>query len=266
MPPLYKSWDPPRRVPRQVDDILRLRTPSSSEARRTREPSSKAVALGNQSVPDSGRIFLPCLNYQREIRLSVDLPMPRCRKCRLGCLRSDTQVGFSRQMTANPDLGIRFWTPSSVFVALPPLRQPAPPPAICGDSVAALAPECAQSPMVFSTTRDGPQAQKGSAHGHSRRELLPHRPRHGPLQPARGRGRRPLRRLELLPRLRRQAVGDKLQAAQAAPQAPSARSARFSSGASEDEARTWAKTPQRQERGNRIRRSKPPKAWRRRRG
>lgn len=42
-------------------------------------------------------------------------------------------------MTANPDLGIRFWTPSSVFVALPPLRQPAPPPAIRGDSVAALA-------------------------------------------------------------------------------------------------------------------------------
>lgn len=66
-------------------------------------------------------------------------------------------------MTANPDLGIRFWTPSSVFVALPPLRQPAPPPAICGDSVAALALERIQSPMVFSTTRDGPQAQKGSA-------------------------------------------------------------------------------------------------------
>lgn len=66
-------------------------------------------------------------------------------------------------MTANPDLGIRFWTPSSVFVALPPLRQPAPPPAIRGDSVAALALERTQSPMVFSTTRNGPQAQKGSA-------------------------------------------------------------------------------------------------------
>lgn len=68
-------------------------------------------------------------------------------------------------MTANPDLGIRFWTPSSVFVALPPLRQPAPPPAIRGDSVAALALERTQSPMVFSTTRDGPQAQKGRATG-----------------------------------------------------------------------------------------------------
>ena len=66
-------------------------------------------------------------------------------------------------MTANPDLGIRFWTPNSVFVALPPLRQPAPPPAIRGDSVAALALGRIQSPMVFSTTRDGPQAQKGSA-------------------------------------------------------------------------------------------------------
>ena len=44
------------------------------------------------------------------------------------------------------------------------------------------------------------------------------------------------------PRLQWQAVGGKLQAAQAAPQAPSARSARFSSGASEDEVRTWAKT------------------------
>lgn len=163
------------------------------------------------------------------------------RKYRPGYSPANTQVGFSRQMTANPDPGIRFWTPSSVFVALSPLRQPAPPPAICGDSVAALALERAQSPMVFSTTRDGPQAQKGSAHGHSRRELLPHRPRHGPLQPARGRGRRPLRRLQLLPRLRWQAVGGKLQAAQAAPQAPSARSARFSSGASEDEVCTWAK-------------------------
>ena len=68
-------------------------------------------------------------------------------------------------MTANPDLGIRFWTPSSVFVALPPLRQPAPPPAIRGDSVAALALERTQSPMVFSTTGDGSQAQKGSATG-----------------------------------------------------------------------------------------------------
>ena len=66
-------------------------------------------------------------------------------------------------MTANPDLGIRFWTPSSVFVALPPLWQPAPPPAIRGDSVAALALERAQSPMDFSTTRNWPQAQKGSA-------------------------------------------------------------------------------------------------------
>lgn len=66
-------------------------------------------------------------------------------------------------MTANPDLGIRFWTPSSVFVALPPLRQPAPPPAIRGDSVAALVLGRTQSPMVFSTTRNGPQAQKGSA-------------------------------------------------------------------------------------------------------
>ena len=119
MPPLYKSWDPPRRVPRQVDDILRLRTPSSSEARRTREPSSKAVALGNQSVPDSGRIFLPCLNYQREIRLFVDLPMPRCRKCRLGCLRSDTQVGFSRHLTKKTELGIHGRIPSSVFLAAP---------------------------------------------------------------------------------------------------------------------------------------------------
>ena len=142
------------------------------------------------------------------------------RKYRPGYSPANTQVGFSRQMTANPDLGIRFWTPSSVFVALPPLRQPTPPPAIRGDSVAALALERAQSPMVFSTTRDGPQAQKGSAHGHSRRELLPHRPRHGPLQPARGRGRRLLRRLQLLPRLRRQAVGGKLQAAQAALAAP----------------------------------------------
>lgn len=44
------------------------------------------------------------------------------------------------------------------------------------------------------------------------------------------------------PRLQWQAVGGKLQAAQAAPQAPSARSARFSSGASEDEVRTWVKT------------------------
>lgn len=61
-------------------------------------------------------------------------------------------------MTANPDLGIRFWTPSSVFLALPPLRQPAPLPAICGDSVAALALERTQSPMVFSTTRDGHDA------------------------------------------------------------------------------------------------------------
>ena len=119
MPPLYKSWDPPRRVPRQVDDILRLRTPSSSEARRTREPSSKAVALGNQSVPDSGRIFLPCLNYQREIRLSVDLPMPRCRKCRLGCSRSDTQVGFSRHLTKKTQLGMHGRIPSSVFLAAP---------------------------------------------------------------------------------------------------------------------------------------------------
>ena len=119
MPPLYKSWDPPRRVPRQVDDILRLRTPSSSEARRTREPSSKAVALGNQSVPDSGRIFLPCLNYQREIRLSVDLPMPRCRKCRLGCSRSDTQVGFSRHLTKKTELGMHGRIPSSVFLAAP---------------------------------------------------------------------------------------------------------------------------------------------------
>ena len=119
MPPLYKSWDPPRRVPRQVDDILRLRTPSSSEARRTREPSSKAVALGNQSVPDSGRIFLPCLNYQREIRLSVDLPMPRCRKCRLGCSRSDTQVGISRLLTKKTQLGVRGCIPSSVFLAAP---------------------------------------------------------------------------------------------------------------------------------------------------
>ena len=85
------------------------------------------------------------------------------RKYRPGYSPANTQVGFSRQMTANPDLGIRFWTPSSVFVALPPLRQPAPPPAICGDSVAALALGRIQSPMVFSTTRDGPQAQKGSA-------------------------------------------------------------------------------------------------------
>ena len=54
------------------------------------------------------------------------------RKYRPGYSPANTQVGFSRQMTANPDLGIRFWTPSSVFVALPPLRQPAPPPAICG--------------------------------------------------------------------------------------------------------------------------------------
>lgn len=66
-------------------------------------------------------------------------------------------------MTANPDLGIRFWTPNSVFVALPSLRQPAPPPAIHGDSVAALTLERAQNSMVFSTTRDGPQAQKGRA-------------------------------------------------------------------------------------------------------
>lgn len=117
MPPLNKSWDPPRRVPRQVDDILRLRTPSSSEARRTREPSSKAVALGNQSVPDSGRIFLPCLNYQREIRLSVDLPMPRCRKCRLGCSRSDTQVGFSCHLTKKTELGVRGCIPKSAFLA-----------------------------------------------------------------------------------------------------------------------------------------------------
>ena len=117
MPPLYKSWDPPRRVPRQVDDILRLRTPSSSEARRTREPSSKAVALGNQSVPDSGRIFLPCLNYQREIRLSVDLPMPRCRKCRLGCSRPDTQVGISRLLTKKTQLGVRGCIPKSAFLA-----------------------------------------------------------------------------------------------------------------------------------------------------
>ena len=85
------------------------------------------------------------------------------RKYRPGYSPANTQVGFSRQMTANPDLGIRFWTPSSVFVALPPLRQPAPPPAIRGNSVAALALERTQSPMVFSTTRDGPQAQKGSA-------------------------------------------------------------------------------------------------------
>ena len=85
------------------------------------------------------------------------------RKYRPGYSPANTQVGFSRQMTANPDLGIRFWTPSSVFVALPSLRQPAPPPAICGDSVAALALKRTQSPMVFSTTRDGPQAQKGSA-------------------------------------------------------------------------------------------------------
>lgn len=117
MPPLYKSWDPPRRVPRQVDDILRLRTPSSSEARRTREPSSKAVALDNQSVPDSGRIFLPCLNYQREIRLSVDLPMPCCRKCRLGCSRPVTQVGISRLLTKKTELGIHGRIPSSVFLA-----------------------------------------------------------------------------------------------------------------------------------------------------
>lgn len=119
MPSLYKSWDPPRRVPRQVDDILRLRTPSSSEARRTREPSSKAVALDNQSVPDSGRIFLPCLNYQREIRLSVDLPMPRCRKCRLGCSRLDTQVGISRLLTKKTELGVRGCIPKSAFLAAP---------------------------------------------------------------------------------------------------------------------------------------------------
>lgn len=87
----------------------------------------------------------------------------RRRKYRPGCPPVNTQVGISRQMAANPDLGIRFWTPSSFFVALPPLRQPAPPPAIRGDSVAALALERTQSPMVFSTTRDGPQAQKGSA-------------------------------------------------------------------------------------------------------
>lgn len=117
MPPLYKSWDPPRRVPRHVDDILRLRTPSSSEARRTREPSSKAVALGNQSVPDSGRIFLPCLNYQREIRLSVDLPMPCCRKCRLGCSRPDTQVGISRLLTKKTQLGVRGCIPKPAFLA-----------------------------------------------------------------------------------------------------------------------------------------------------
>ena len=61
------------------------------------------------------------------------------RKYRPGYSPANTQVGFSRQMTANPDLGIRFWTPSSVFVALPPLRQSTPPPAIRGDSVAALA-------------------------------------------------------------------------------------------------------------------------------
>lgn len=41
---------------------------------------------------------------------------------------------------------------------------------------------------------------------------------------------------------------------------------RFSSGASEDEVRTWAKTLWRRERSNRIRRPKPPRAWRRRRG
>lgn len=81
----------------------------------------------------------------------------RRRKYRPGYSPANTQVGFSSQMTANTDLGIRFWTPSSVFVALPPLRQPAPPPAICGDSVAALTLERAQSPMVFSTTRDGPR-------------------------------------------------------------------------------------------------------------
>ena len=62
------------------------------------------------------------------------------RKYRPGCPPVNTQVGISRQMAANPDLGIHPGTPSSVFVALPPLRQPAPPPAIRGDSVAALAP------------------------------------------------------------------------------------------------------------------------------
>ena len=41
------------------------------------------------------------------------------RKYRPGCPPVNTQVGFSRQMTANPDLGIRFWTPNSVFVAAP---------------------------------------------------------------------------------------------------------------------------------------------------
>lgn len=157
MPPLYKSWDPPRRVPRQVDDILRLRTPSSSEARRTREPSSKAVALGNQSVSDSGRIFLPCLNYQREIRLSVDLPMPCCRKCRLGCSRPDTQVGFSRLLTKKYRAG-HAWTHTQLGISGSTGTR-APPPS----SALATVEKCASCRGGRGRARFSPWAGRGGS-------------------------------------------------------------------------------------------------------
>lgn len=59
-------------------------------------------------------------------------------------------------MTANPDLGIRFWTPRPFFAAVP----------FCGGSVVTLALERTPSPKVLSTTKRelrGPEGKRARA-------------------------------------------------------------------------------------------------------
>ena len=98
-----------------------LYTRREGRARRTRFSPGRRRLVAR---PLPARAPGPCWLGQAARPLPTR-PLLPCWKTRLGYSRTDTQVGISRQMNGNPDLGIRRPIPRSVFSA-ERHRQPTP--------------------------------------------------------------------------------------------------------------------------------------------